>query len=138
MRQPSSTGPSRHSSWIWRARSSLRRTGRAHTKGNTPGSRDIPAAVRRVVWVRDFGRCAFVGPTGHRCTERGFVEFHHVRPYEVGGEPTVENIQLRCGRHNRYEAKVYFNRDERYAEGVEREVGSPCGAVSRPVQVNSF
>lgn len=101
------------------------------SKGTTPGSRDIPAEVRRVVWVRDLGRCAFVGASGHRCTERGFVEFHHVRPYEVGGEPTVENIQLRCGRHNRYEAKVYFNRDERYGEGVVREVGATYGAVVR-------
>ena len=26
----------------------------------------------------------------------------------TGGESTVPNIELRCGRHNRYEAKVFF------------------------------
>jgi 5-methylcytosine-specific restriction endonuclease McrA len=47
-------------------------------------SRHIPAAVRREVWRRDDGRCAFVGRNG-RCTERGFLEFHHVQPYAAGG-----------------------------------------------------
>jgi hypothetical protein len=42
-----------------------------------PGSRHIPAAVRRAVWARDGGQCAVVGAAG-RCTERGFLEFHHV------------------------------------------------------------
>ena len=42
-------------------------------------SRNIPAAVRRAVWRRDDGRCAFVGAAG-RCCEAGFLEFHHVRP----------------------------------------------------------
>ena len=37
-------------------------------------SRHIPAAVRREVWKRDSGRCAFVGTDG-RCQERGFLEF---------------------------------------------------------------
>src|SRR5712691_2175239 len=45
-----------------------------------PRARTIPAAVKRAVWVRDLGRCAFVGTSGHRCNERRFVEFHHVDP----------------------------------------------------------
>jgi hypothetical protein len=61
-----------------------------------PGSRHIPADVRRSVWVRDLGACAFVGQSGRRCSERAFVEFHHVRPFATGGEPTVSNIELRC------------------------------------------
>lgn len=82
------------------------------SEGTRPGSRSVPAEVQRAVWIRDLGRCAFVGSGGHRCTQRAFLEFHHVKPYAVGGEATVANIQLRCGRHNRYEAKVYFNRNE--------------------------
>src|SRR5215475_3293891 len=76
--------------------------------GVSPSSRHIPAAVERTVWIRDLGLCAFKGPDGRRCSERAFVEFHHVRPFAAGGEPTVSNIELRCGRHNRYEAKVFF------------------------------
>jgi hypothetical protein len=70
-------------------------------------SRAIPAAVRREVWARDQGQCAFVGTRG-RCTERGFLEFHHLRPYAAGGAAVIENIQLRCRAHNQHEADQYF------------------------------
>ena len=71
----------------------------------------IPAEVKRGVWLRDLGLCAFVGTNGRRCAERGFLEFHHVHPYAAGGEATVENVQLRCRRHNAYEARAYFGPD---------------------------
>jgi 5-methylcytosine-specific restriction endonuclease McrA len=77
----------------------------------TPGSRHIPAEVKREVFLRDLGRCAFVGTHGRRCAERGFVEFHHVHPYALGGLATVDNIELRCRRHNDYEAHAYFERE---------------------------
>ncbi len=73
-------------------------------------SRHIPAAVKREVWRRDGARCTFVGKNGHRCAERGFLELHHVVPHAAGGEPTVDNIQLRCRAHNGYEAERYFGR----------------------------
>jgi hypothetical protein len=77
------------------------------SKPATEGSRHIPAAVKREVWKRDDGRCAFVGSRG-RCSERGFLEFHHVVPFAAGGTADVSNIQLRCTRHNRFEAELYF------------------------------
>lgn len=89
----------------------------------------MSAEVKRAVWLRDLGCCAYVGPNGHRCQERGFLEFHHVRPFEVGGEATIENIPLRCGRHNRYEAKVYFRRDEGAGELAVREGRASYEAV---------
>jgi hypothetical protein len=67
----------------------------------------VPAAVRRDVWVRDEGRCAFVGTHG-RCHERSFLEFHHVEPFADGGATTAGNLQLRCRAHNAYEAMLYF------------------------------
>ncbi|HVO10167.1 MAG TPA: HNH endonuclease [Vicinamibacteria bacterium] len=78
--------------------------------GTTPGSRHVPAEVKRAVWLRDLGRCAFVAESGRRCGERAFLEFHHVRPFAMGGEASVDNVQLRCRRHNGYEAKVSFGR----------------------------
>jgi hypothetical protein len=78
------------------------------SRGTGPGSRHIPAEVRRAVWIRDRGRCAFVSNKGRRCSEQGFLEFHHVAPHAAGGEPTAENIQLRCRAHNGYEAELYF------------------------------
>jgi hypothetical protein len=71
-------------------------------------SRYVPSRVRRAVWARDEGRCAFVGMQG-RCDERGFLEFHHVIPFADGGKTTVENLQLRCRAHNDYEARRRFD-----------------------------
>lgn len=71
-------------------------------------SRHVPSAVRREVWARDGGHCAFVGASGHRCSERAFLEYHHVEPYAAGGEATVGNIQLRCRAHNGYEKDLFF------------------------------
>ena len=82
-------------------------------------SRHIPAAVRREVWARDHGQCAFVGSRG-RCAETGFLEFHHLRPYAVGGEATVQNIELRCRPHNVHEAERYFG-------AIEPGAGEPSG-----------
>jgi hypothetical protein len=78
------------------------------SRGTTPGSRYVPAEVKRAVWLRDGGRCAFVSRTGRRCTEGGFLEFHHVTPYAAGGEATADNIQLQCRAHNGYEAELCF------------------------------
>jgi hypothetical protein len=78
-----------------------------NTIGSTARTRHVPAAVRRTVWARDEGRCAFVGTNG-RCQERGFLEFHHVEPFATGGETTAGNLQLRCRAHNGYEATLYF------------------------------
>jgi hypothetical protein len=69
-------------------------------------SRHISAATRRDVWSRDGGRCAFRGEEG-RCTETGFLEFHHVVPYADGGGATARNIELRCRAHNQYEADLW-------------------------------
>jgi hypothetical protein len=76
-------------------------------------SRYVAAEVKRIVWVRDGGRCAFVGAGGHRCRERAFLEYHHVVPHAVGGQATTANIQLRCRPHNGYEADVFFGTDRR-------------------------
>ncbi len=37
-------------------------------------SRYIPAAVKRAVYERDLGQCAFVDETGRRCKETGRLE----------------------------------------------------------------
>jgi hypothetical protein len=71
-------------------------------------SRHIPREVVRAVHRRDDHQCAFVSKGGHRCSERVFLEKHHVMTYAEGGPATVENISLRCWRHNQYEAERIF------------------------------
>jgi hypothetical protein len=74
-------------------------------------SRYRPRNVDRAAWTRDEGQCGFVSKDGRRCTERAFLEFHHIQPFALGGPATVENISLRCRRHNQYEAELVFGRE---------------------------
>jgi 5-methylcytosine-specific restriction endonuclease McrA len=75
--------------------------------------RHIPASVKRAVWERDQGRCAFVGAVG-RCPERGFLEYHHRIPFSDGGATQIDNLELRCRAHNAYEAERWFGGREEY------------------------
>jgi hypothetical protein len=72
--------------------------------------------VKREVWRRDGGQCAFVARDGHRCTERAFLEFHHLQAHALGGPATADNISLRCRRHNQYEAELVFGPRDRLRE----------------------
>jgi hypothetical protein len=99
--------------------------------------RHIPAAVRRAVVVRDRAQCVFVSPSGRRCGERRFLEFHHIVPRAAGGPATVENIQLRCRAHNGYAVDQYFGpgkrrtRDDgRRREATSRAQGTGSGTSS--------
>jgi 5-methylcytosine-specific restriction endonuclease McrA len=71
-------------------------------------SRYIPRAVLREVFARDGGQCTFTSPGGHRCSEPGMLELHHVRAFELGGETTVENLALTCRGHNGFFADKDF------------------------------
>jgi hypothetical protein len=104
----------------------------ARPRGARPAAsraRHIPAAVKREVWKRDGGQCAFIGSEG-RCRERGFLEFHHVQPYADGGTSVVDNLEIRCRAHNVYEAEQYFGsrlpllvRESRPAYGIATRSG---------------
>jgi hypothetical protein len=74
----------------------------------TKASRHVPRAVVRTIYRRDGHQCAFVSKDGHRCSERVFLEKHHVITYAEGGPATADNMSLRCWRHNQYEAERIF------------------------------
>ena len=76
--------------------------------GTDSQSRHTPNHSKRVAWRREGGQCGFVAPDGRRCTERAFLEFHHIEAHALGGPATPENIALRCRRHNQYEAERVF------------------------------
>jgi hypothetical protein len=98
-------------------------------RGSREGLRDIPAHVVRAVWKRDGGQCAFLGRSG-RCTERRFLERHHVQPFGHQGPATVENVSLRCRAHNVYESELVFGR---FDPSVVRETPENY-AVSRAIE----
>ena len=87
------------------ARRAPRATDRSSSAAH-PESRYIPAAIRREVWRRDGGRCAFVGERG-RCVETSRLEFHHLVPFADDGETSVANLALRCRAHNGHEGELW-------------------------------
>jgi 5-methylcytosine-specific restriction endonuclease McrA len=74
----------------------------------TPAKRSIPVCIRRAVWARDGGRCAYQSKDGRRCGSRRAIEFHHRIPWARCKEHTIGNIALRCRAHNQYEAELDF------------------------------
>jgi hypothetical protein len=70
----------------------------------------IPVEVRRQVWARDEGQCAWVGPDGHRCGSRWRLEVDHLVAAALGGPSTLPNLRLACARHNRLHAEETFGR----------------------------
>jgi len=107
-------------------------------RGSGAHSRNIPADVKRAVWKRDGGRCAFIGEGGHLCSEAGFLEFHHLVPFARGGVATTSNIQLRCRAHNQYEATLEFGartdivRESRTQREMTSYESRACRGVSKP------
>ncbi len=91
-----------------------------------PGSRHIPAQVRRAVWKRYGGQCTFVSASGHRCAARKFLEFDHVDPVAQGGRASVSGIRLRCRAHNQLEAERAFGAG--FMEN-KRRAAETCAAV---------
>jgi hypothetical protein len=94
-------------------------------------TRTIPSALRRALAARD-GGCRFPG-----CTNRRFVDGHHIRHWVDGGETSLDNTVLLCRRHHGYlheagfsierveEDLVFRDRQGRVVgpQGERREVG---------------
>jgi HNH endonuclease len=103
------------------------------SRGQSDKSRNIPAEVQRGVDARDVRRCRFVALDGRRCDERRFLEYHHVIPHAAGGQPTVDNIELRCRAHNGYEVTRFFGPGKRRTrDNAGRDVRAADGRGTRP------
>ena len=77
-----------------------------------PRGRGIPAAVRKAVWRRDQGSCAFVSADGRRCGSTYQLELHHVQAFAKGGPATAANISIRCSGHNGLHADKDFGAEK--------------------------
>ncbi|HUP71105.1 MAG TPA: HNH endonuclease [Acidimicrobiales bacterium] len=83
-------------------------------------TRTIPMAIRRALRIRD-GKCRFPG-----CSQRRYVDGHHIQHWSQGGETSLENLVLLCRLHHR---KVHEdNFTVRYDGGTKFTFTRPDGA----------
>jgi hypothetical protein len=93
--------------------------------------------VKRAVWARDGGCCAWRLEDGSVCGTRRRVQYDHVRPEAHGGKSTVENVRLLCQAHNLLARRIFGDawmdrfRRGREAANVERDLDAP-DAPQRP------
>ncbi|HSD19949.1 MAG TPA: HNH endonuclease, partial [Anaeromyxobacter sp.] len=118
----------------------------------TKATATIPAEVRREVWRRDGGRCAFIAADGRRCNSRWKLEIDHIHPEALGGSSTVDQLRIACRAHNLLYAERAFGREhmDRFRRergesrppspdaGAPAAVGGGAGFANRDVVVNSF
>jgi hypothetical protein len=82
----------------------------ASEKAWPPSREPISAAVRREVWKRDGGQCAWQSHDGHRCGSTWKLELDHIVPAALGGPSTLENLRVCCHAHNQLHADQTFGR----------------------------
>ena len=90
-------------------------------------SRFISVSLKREVWKKCQGRCAFVSPlTGVRCGSKHGLQFDHIKPWAMGGETSAGNLRLLCASHNRLAAIEAYG--EAKMGPFQRPWDSSCGS----------
>jgi hypothetical protein len=89
-------------------------------------------AQRRVVTVRDAGRCRFPGCDHHIC------DVHHLQPWAAGGSTDVANGLLLCGRHHTLVHEGFAATGDANAAVIfTRPDGSELGPTTPPARQRS-
>ena len=83
---------------------SSRRVATAEKKNRRP----IAAAVKHEVNRRDQGQCAHVDDKGNRCSQRRWIDVHHLNPVSKGGKDIAGNLVTLCRPHHRFQHEMRF------------------------------
>jgi 5-methylcytosine-specific restriction endonuclease McrA len=98
-------------------------------------SPDIPDPIKRAVYERDGGRCAFISDDGRRCCETGGLEFDHIDGFAQTHVHDVDRIRLLCRAHNQHAADQLYGRVfmERLRESRKeaKAAAHPPAAITR-------
>lgn len=93
-------------------------------------TRTIPAVLRRALRSRD-GGCRFPG-----CTQRQWVDAHHIHHWAHGGETSLGNLVQLCRHHHRLVHEGGYSVERRAGHGLvfRRPDGRTLHAVPRPTR----
>ncbi len=103
--------------------------------GRTPGesqhgpgeSRHVPDAMKRAVYERDGGRCAFTDAEGRRCEETAALEIDHLDGFARTHRHELDALRLLCRAHNQHAAdKMYGRAFMEVARHVRDAQPEPC------------
>ena len=70
--------------------------------GVRPAQENSPTHAKHTLALRDQGQCTFRYPDGKRCSERRWLDRHHLKSISEGGQNTIENLTTLCRAHHRY------------------------------------
>ena len=94
-----------------------------------PRRTPISPQTRDAVFMRDQGRCTYVGRDGHRCSATNALHIDHIKPVARNGTDALHNLRLLCSHHNQLEAERLLG--ERKTKR-EREQAQPELAGEKP------
>ncbi len=61
----------------------------------------IPASLKHQIVLRDRGQCSHHNPLNQqRCSQRRWLDIHHIMPVSQGGENTLSNLITLCKEHH--------------------------------------
>jgi hypothetical protein len=72
----------------------------SESKSPSSNPRFIPAWLVHAIRRRDQGQCAYRSLDGVRCSQKRWLELHHIQPLALGGKSTLENLKLICRGHH--------------------------------------
>ena len=80
----------------------IKKAERSVSLGN-PENGKMTSGLRHRVNTRDGYQCSFVSADGRRCSQRRWLDAHHIVPRSQGGAHSFENLRLLCKTHHQWE-----------------------------------
>ena len=68
----------------------------------------LAAIVKHEVAQRYQGQCAHIDNKGNRCTQKRWVDIHHLKPVSEGGKDVIDNLVTLCRPHHRFQHQMRF------------------------------
>ncbi len=66
------------------------------------GRSPIPAHIKHQVVLNQGWQCMYVGMDGRRCSQKRWLDLHHVIEVSKGGPNTPENLKILCKSHHAF------------------------------------